>query len=164
MKVEELAQKYEDNEFLFDTDDSIWEESTPNSLTEYSIQKSSSKNVLVLNKGKVKDNKAFKEEFLNILTDKNVELTMKISPKKRTTSKLHISSFKNFRTENVAKLKSKTGGLLNQSHGFEAIINKSTKPWFMRSKKRQTTDLTPRWVSRKMSSSKILRMLKENDN
>lgn len=151
----------EENVDFDESEEVHWEESSPNSIQKYAGFKSSKKNVLISNKGKVKDTEKFKTELLELLTRRNVTK----QPKGKAVSmnfKLPMSHFKNFRSENVYKQKIETRflGLYNDKSGLERVIQRN---FYKRSPtKGMYVPITPRSLSRKLSSSKILKQMQEN--
>lgn len=107
MKVQNEMRNDEENIDFLESEEVLCEESSPNSIQKYAGVKASTKNVLISNKGKVRDTEKFKTELLELLNRKNVVK----QPKSKATSmnlKLPMSHFKNFKSENVHKVKMQT--------------------------------------------------------
>lgn len=66
----QLPIKTEEDHQMFDDTDAVTEESSPNSISKYSNSVPEKSNILICNKGKVKDEQEFKKELVELLTEK----------------------------------------------------------------------------------------------
>ena len=76
-------------------DECITDESSPNSMQNYTFSISNKENVLIHNKGNVKNKEKFKDELLKLLKEKHKTLREKAVPLKQR-QRLNISQAKKF--------------------------------------------------------------------
>ena len=83
MSIEIHMKNQEDDIDDENIDDCITEESSPNSIKNYTFSVANKDNVLLLNKGQVKDKEKFKQEIIRLLFEKQQTVRKATNPPKQ---------------------------------------------------------------------------------
>lgn len=145
----------------WDSSFDVSDECSPNSLQSYTSHSPSEGNCLVSNKGNIKDARTFREELLQIITQRQTK--PKCADRKRTQSvhKAPFISIKGFKSWLVNASVKHIIMELNQSKELDTgRVDFTCKPRALHYN--SFSNMPPKSASRKMSSSKILNMLQKS--